>query len=246
MFIVYKTTNRITSEYYIGVHKTVDPIFDGYFGSGRRILRSVKKYGKDNFVRTTLYEYDDPDEKLAFDKEQEILCHLLNDPLCLNLGPGGKGGSNFKGHKHREDTKQLLRDKAKHRLPTEVTEEHKEKARSSRLAKNNGSWFSPESLEKIAQKSNKDGKPEVREQISQTLSRYYAIEENRIRQSQILKKAYSNPEIRQKHKIAMQGNNKNKLWMVNNETRHRTRIDPSQKEEYISKGYIEGYKFNAG
>lgn len=246
MFIVYKTTNTITSEYYIGVHKTVDQTFDGYFGSGRRILRSVKKYGKDNFVRITLYEYNDSHEKMAFDKEQEILCELLNDPLCLNLGPGGKGGSNFKGHKHSADTKQLLREKAKQHPPTKVTEEHKARARAARLAKNNGSWFSPESLAKIAQKSKKDDKPELREQISQTLSKYYAIDENRTRQSQILKKAYSNPEIRQKHKIAMQGNNKNKLWMVNNETRHRTRIDPCKKEEYISQGYIEGYKFNAG
>lgn len=108
MFIVYKTINTHTNEYYIGVHKTTTFVFDGYFGSGRRIVRSVKKYGKEYFVRITLFEYDDDSEKLAFLKETEILAETLADPRCLNLSHGGKGGSNFKGKKHTLESRQKM------------------------------------------------------------------------------------------------------------------------------------------
>ena len=47
-YIIYKTTNLINNNIYIGQHATED-INDNYLGSGVALLSDIKKYGKDNF-----------------------------------------------------------------------------------------------------------------------------------------------------------------------------------------------------
>jgi len=89
-FLVYKTTNKIKGEYYIGVHVT-DDLEDGYLGSGKRLIYSLSKYGRDAFEREILATFNDPDE--MFQKEAELVNEeTLKDPLCLNLKVGGHGG----------------------------------------------------------------------------------------------------------------------------------------------------------
>lgn len=50
--IIYKTTNLLNGKIYVGFHKTDKE--DGYLGSGKAILKAIKKYGKENFKRETL------------------------------------------------------------------------------------------------------------------------------------------------------------------------------------------------
>lgn len=106
--IVYKVINDIDNRYYIGVRKT-DIEFDGYLGSGIHIRNMVNKYGKEHFTRITLFEFNNSTD--AFNKEIELLAYALNDPLCVNLAPGGKGGATFKGRHHSEATKKLISNK---------------------------------------------------------------------------------------------------------------------------------------
>lgn len=87
--IVYKITYLKDGRYYIGVRKT-DVDFDGYMGSGIHIKNMIKKYGKENFVRETLFEFNNSVE--AFNKEKELLSEHLNNPLCVNIASGGQGG----------------------------------------------------------------------------------------------------------------------------------------------------------
>lgn len=104
IYIVYKSINLATSQYYIGVHKHKDG--DGYLGSGLRLRRSVKSYGAHSFIRYTLQAFLEPKE--AFAAEKEIVSECLSDPLCLNLAEGGQGGALFAGRKHSEKTRALL------------------------------------------------------------------------------------------------------------------------------------------
>jgi hypothetical protein len=89
-YLVYKTTNKQTSQYYIGAHKTND-ISDGYLGSGASLRTALKEYGEANFDREVLIECSCEEE--MFRQEAEMLGDLWKtDPLCYNLKPGGKGG----------------------------------------------------------------------------------------------------------------------------------------------------------
>jgi len=43
----------ITNRYYIGIHSTIK-LDDGYIGSGVRLLRSIRKHGKENHIKEIL------------------------------------------------------------------------------------------------------------------------------------------------------------------------------------------------
>lgn len=89
-FTIYKTTNKITSEFYIGQHVT-EHLDDGYLGSGPGILDAVKQYGRLAFEKDIMYVFDNEDEMNA--KEKELVDSiLLENPLCLNRQEGGSGG----------------------------------------------------------------------------------------------------------------------------------------------------------
>ncbi len=90
MFIVYKTTNLINGKIYIGVHDNGDKEgFDGYLGSGTLILKAIKKYGKENFIRETLHTCEDIE--IAFLLESELVTEEFFERMdTYNLMVGGK------------------------------------------------------------------------------------------------------------------------------------------------------------
>lgn len=91
-YIVYKTINLVNKKFYIGKHNQhIDPYqFDGYYGSGAQIISAVKKYGKENFIRETLFVFDSESDCLL--KEEEIVAPHLGKPYCYNMRSGGVGG----------------------------------------------------------------------------------------------------------------------------------------------------------
>ena len=97
MFIVYKTTNLINGRMYIGVHDNKDKKdFDGYLGSGSLILKAIKKYGRENFIRETLHTCEDIED--AFLLESEIVTEeFVERKDTYNISTGGKGQPNL-GH----------------------------------------------------------------------------------------------------------------------------------------------------
>lgn len=95
MHIVYRTTNKVNSKYYIGVQNTND---DSYLGSGVSLTRAVKKYGRENFTKEIIAECRSKEE--AFKLEAKIVTSkLVEDPQCYNMTLGGKIPPSRKGVK---------------------------------------------------------------------------------------------------------------------------------------------------
>jgi group I intron endonuclease len=87
----YRTENLLNGHFYYGV-RTLRREIDPYLGSGLRLQKAIKKYGKTNFKRTDLAIFSTFDEALQW--ERKILTEeMIKDPNCYNLKPGGAGGS---------------------------------------------------------------------------------------------------------------------------------------------------------
>jgi group I intron endonuclease len=88
---LYKTTNLLNGKFYIGIHST-NNLNDGYLGSGKRLKYSINKYGKENFKIEILEFFES--RNLLVEKEMVLVNDvLLKNPLCMNLKPGGNGGT---------------------------------------------------------------------------------------------------------------------------------------------------------
>lgn len=118
-YIIYRTTNLINQMVYIGIHlnNKLDPFeLDGYFGSGSHLKRAIKEFGKENFVRETLFVFDTKEE--AQNKEKELVTlEFVAREDTYNCATGGgdwpvmSGRENPRyGKHHTEKTKQLIRE----------------------------------------------------------------------------------------------------------------------------------------
>lgn len=86
---LYKITNTLTNQYYIGKRRGDKQ--GRYWGSGLRIKRHIKKYGKENFTYDIL-RVDNEDKIFKLEERLITNNYIKNNKLCLNLAPGGRGG----------------------------------------------------------------------------------------------------------------------------------------------------------
>jgi len=87
--VVYEITNTINGKKYIGKDKNNDP---GYLGSGKALLRAMKKYGRKNFKKSIIEECKNEQHL----DEREI-CWIdyfdaVNSRNYYNMKYGGDGG----------------------------------------------------------------------------------------------------------------------------------------------------------
>lgn len=107
-YIVYITVNLCNGKFYFGYHKTNPEVFDGYIGLGiyrqnqatedYSFHRAVRKYGYENFKRTTLRIFDT--EKEAIDFEAALVTDtVIKSGNCYNIQKGGFGGTGYTAKK---------------------------------------------------------------------------------------------------------------------------------------------------
>ena len=77
---VYKITCKITGEFYFG--SSFRAKSDYYWGGGKRIRERIAQYGKENFVKEILGEFDDRTESHRV--ENVYIEKFRNDEKCLN------------------------------------------------------------------------------------------------------------------------------------------------------------------
>ena len=100
---VYRIDNLINGKYYIGKH-SAESLNNSYMGSGPLIIKAIDKWGIENFKKTILKTFPTSDE--AFEYEAQVVTmNEVNDPMCYNLQPGGKGGQKRFTDKELEERK---------------------------------------------------------------------------------------------------------------------------------------------
>lgn len=141
----------LNGKIYIGQHKVGD---DKYLGSGKKITLAIKKYGKENFNRETLYRtsnlkvlnrmevyYINKFESFLDDIGYNIATNVQNSPMLgrkhsletkKKFRENMMGNKNLLGHIHREESKKKMSDSSKGYSPTP---ESIEKTRLSLLGK---------------------------------------------------------------------------------------------------------------
>lgn len=85
MFCTYKTSHP-SGLYYFGKSK-VTLIFDGYKGSGKKLLKAFKIFAKETWITELLLKFELEQE--AYEAEARLVTEeTLKDPMCLNLQIG--------------------------------------------------------------------------------------------------------------------------------------------------------------
>ena len=92
-YYLYQITNLVNAKIYVGVHKTRN-MNDGYMGSGKVILRAMKKHGTNNFEKVILETF--ADAKSMYAREKEVVNEsFLSRKDVYNLRRGGTGGFDY-------------------------------------------------------------------------------------------------------------------------------------------------------
>ena len=119
-YTIYKTTNLINNKIYIGYHATENE-YDSYLGSGRVFLKSIRKYGKENFIKEILFIFKTKNEALKKEKEIVNRDFILSN-FNYNCTIGGKGGigESNKGRKHTKEAIEKITEAGKRKCKEET------------------------------------------------------------------------------------------------------------------------------
>ena len=131
---VYETCNLITNHKYIGYCSKLPADSISYIGSGKILGNAIKKYGRKNFLKTILKEFDNELDARLYEEYLIQKYNAIENPMYYNLTKGGFGGWSDAAKKSRasEQTRNKIRNTLTGRKrPKEIGEKasHKLKGR---------------------------------------------------------------------------------------------------------------------
>jgi group I intron endonuclease len=103
---IYITTNTANGKQYIGKRSYMKNGWERYLGSGKLLLRAIRKYGRTSFSREIIYESFSKEDLDAAERSVIRSLSAVESEAFYNLSPGGSGTSfGFMGKKHSADTR---------------------------------------------------------------------------------------------------------------------------------------------
>lgn len=84
---IYKITNKITGDFYIGKNSTSNP---KYLGSGVELQKQIAQYGKENFIKQILCVITSEliNDKILSQIESVYISNHIENPKCINISLG--------------------------------------------------------------------------------------------------------------------------------------------------------------
>lgn len=121
-YYIYLTKNLVNGKRYVGWHAT-NKLYDAYIGSGHFLTKSIKKYGKKNFINGII-EFCNETNFLQREKYW-IKEYNTMTPNGYNLTEGGEGSI---GYKHTLENIELFKNR-------KYSEESRKKMSLAKLGK---------------------------------------------------------------------------------------------------------------
>lgn len=222
-FILYKTTCNVNKKIYYGKHKTKN-LDDGYLGSGIRLRRAIRKYGKENFTREILFIAES--EEHLNEKERELITQeVLDDPNCYNLALGGQGGDLGKDvYLNRIITwSDEAKNAAKIRMKDKWENDEEFKLKMDNRVH---SWITMTEEQKENQAKS----------MSDTMSKLWQDPEHKKKISELTRKRMLENPPSDSFKYATRG----KKWVTNHKSAIRKLVSPEEHDELVASGWESG------
>lgn len=210
-YTVYQITNKLNGKIYVGCHKTRD-LDDGYMGSGKRIIRAIKRYGEENFSKEILYLLEST--KAMYVAEKSIVnAAFLKRKDVYNLTEGGHGSW------------AAMNNRVKAR---------KAKNKKAAIAMNKTMWSDP----KFAARKKKEASERFRKLHAEGKIKPYDWTGKKHKKATKKKIGKANA----KHQKGKGNSQYGKVWIYSEVEKKSIRIDKDEILSWLKKGWIKGRK----
>ncbi len=205
MYYVYKTTCILNGKIYIGKSSTEKKGHESYIGSGLYLRRVVKKYGKSNFKKVVLKEFEREEDAYDYEKDMIKEFNSQDNQIGYNIHLGGNGARFFS----EDDLKNRNRY---------ITEGYREKQRkASKLVWDSLTSFQRKNRgESVKASWTKERKEARSKMMKERLEDPVKAKAYKKKLSESVREANLKPEIILKRKEAMNRPEVRKRWKESN------------------------------
>jgi group I intron endonuclease len=136
--VIYETINKINGKRYIGKDKHNDP---KYLGSGKLLNKAIKKYGRENFIKTILEHCESEEHMSERERHWIKITNAQTSDLYYNIGEGGIGGDNITNNPNRDEFIQKVKENRKTHPKWRPTQKNKQNMKTAAIGRYTLEWF---------------------------------------------------------------------------------------------------------